>query len=330
MVSAEEYPYIFAAKSISNAIRENSSSGGIFYALAEQTIRDGGIVYACTFDIKMTPVHVRCTTMEECRQCMGSKYSQSRLDGCLKNISEDIKSGRRVLFVGTPCQADAIKQTYEAGNLITVDLICHGVPSPKVFELYIDGIKSERKRTPENYLHRPKDIRWGHIEKVLYTDGGSESDTYLINAWRELFYKNKFLRPSCYACPYSQPLRYSDITLGDYWGIQDTSCKKMYDELGVSVVFVNTEKGYKLFNSLKEVMRMESDLMSVVPGNPMLLHPSTYEGSREEAWIDLYNNGFRKMTFHQGYRHTLISGLIVKIRYTLSLLLKKWFGEKDV
>lgn len=304
-----EYPLVYAAKNSSDDVRKHSASGGMFHALAEAVIRQGGVVYGCAFDDGLAAVHIRCVTMEEAERCMRSKYSQSRMGDAIRDVSADLGAGRTVLFTGTPCEVAAVCKVcgkIAGGVLILADIICHGVPSPELFQLQLDYIARLRKSRVVSYEHRPKWNGWGHFERFTLEDGRTEQGTPLANSWKHLFYSNKMLRPSCYRCPYTSVKRESDLTIADFWGIEHSSRPELEDRLGVSLVLANTEAGDGLLkkmaaDELVHVWPMR--LSEALPGNPMLERPSTYEGERSEPWKLLYRDGFDKMMrvtgFHQ-------------------------------
>lgn len=285
---ANSYPIVFAVKHRSNQVRSKSSSGGMFYALAEYIINNlRGVVYGCAFDETFRPIHVRCTTLEQSKLCMGSKYEQSDIREALLLMENDLQKCRYVLFTGTPCQVAAVKKMFvsydEAGQLITADLVCHGVLSPSLFQEWIKLIEKRRGKKILRYEHRTKDAGWVHREQIAYEDGSHELNTRWSEAWRRCYYDNRSLRPCCYSCPYATTAREGDITLADYWRIEQTRLADFKDNLGVSLVLVNSDKGFDLFNRL-DIETRKSTLAEALPGNPMLEQPSTYKGSRTELW----------------------------------------------
>lgn len=297
-VKETTFPLVFAAKNRSNDIRLNSSSGGAFEALASKIIERGGVVYGCAFDDELKAVHIRCETIEDCRQCMGSKYSQSYLGTTIATIIQDVRDGRLVLFTGTPCQVDAVNKVCSKG-VLTVDIVCHGVPSPLLFKTHVRFLESKIGAPVVEYEHRPKNKGWGHHERFRTKGGASFQDTRLSESWKRLFYDNRMLRPSCYACPYASEKRISDITIADYWGIEKTELGAFKDGHGVSLVMVNSHQGLELLGEADMELR-SSTLQDALPGNPMLTRPSKYVGDRNAVWVYLYENGYQAMlrAFH--------------------------------
>lgn len=299
--TGQSYPLAYAAKNASDSVRQESASGGMFYAAASTFIEQGGVVYGCAFDDDKNPVHIRCANFEEVRRCMKSKYSQSSLEPIYRTLLEDVKTGKPVLFTGTPCQVASVRSlTSNPDNLVTIDIICHGVPSPGVFKLYLSFLEAERKKPVRSYVHRTKDMGWRHQEKVVFGDGTEEINTRLVDTWKRLFYANNMLRPSCYHCPYTSTRRSSDITIADFWGIEKTSASNMCDDLGVSLLLLNTDKGEDLFTTM-DIKTQRVDIEEGVRKNPMLLHPSSARGDRSAPWKDLYDHGFRSMVISRTY-----------------------------
>ena len=321
-----DYPRIYAVKSFSDEVRGNSSSGGVFYELSSLVItKFHGIVYGCAFDSDQRAIHIRCTTMDAVRRCMGSKYSQSTLEGILSNIQDDLRNGQIVLFTGTPCQVAAIKKLCEGikrGKLYTAEIICHGVLSPELFQEWLRILEGVRKKPVAHYEHRSKAMGWVHRERIVYSDGSVEQDTRWSEAWRRYFYDNRSLRPSCYCCPYATSQRNSDITMGDFWGIEDTTLSYFKDDLGVSVVLVNSEAGMNLLNAL-DVNKKEASLEDALPKNPQLIKSSSYKGDRSKVWEELHGQGFLGMVKTERFLVSLPYRVAAKIKHTGLRLLGK-------
>lgn len=292
--SLEGSPDVYAVKA-SDEIRMESSSGGCFTALSDVILKKGGVVYGCAFDAELKAVHIRAEDEPARNRCRGSKYSQSDLGNTFSQVKEDLKGGREVLFAGTTCQTAALREFLsedEQKNLYTADVICHGTPSPKLFAEFIKYIEQKRGKKVAAYYHRPKDLGWRGGEKLVYADGKKESGTTLVDGWRNIFYGDLALRPSCYQCRYSNPCRPSDITIADFWGIE-ACAPEFCDELGVSLALVSSEKGRKLFEECKFTLRItERTIEEAVEKNPNLKVPTARPAARAQFW-DLYKkSGF--------------------------------------
>lgn len=295
-VRDEDFPLVFAAKHRSDEVRAKSSSGGMFYALADYMIGQGGVVYGCAFDDDLKARHVRCETLEECERCMGSKYSQSDMGSTIALVSADLSSSRPVLFTGTPCQVDAVRHACGemGGGLLTADLICHGVPSPGLFAAHLRFLERRLGRKVVAYNHRPKNRGWRHCEAVTCDDGNVQQGSRMVESWKRLFYGNRMLRPSCYACPYTTSNRSSDVTIADFWGIERTGIAAFSDDLGVSLVLANTPMGFDATKRC-EIDACISSLEEALPGNPMLSRPSSCAQPRELVWESLCSDGYDGM-----------------------------------
>lgn len=334
MVDLEElkecnrYPVVFAARNRDDVVRCNSTSGGMYQALASYVIEElNGVVYGCAFDDKLHAIHIRCEDMVEAERCMGSKYSQSDMRDSVRLVCEDLKAGRTVLFTGTPCQVAAVRAVSAniRGHLLAVDVICHGVPSPNVFQGWLAEMERARGARVVAYEHRPKTFGWQqHFERVTWEDGRIEQNTRYTETWKRLFFDDKMLRPSCYRCPYTVAYsRPGDLTIADFWGIETTSHVQPNDQaLGVSLVLANDEVGLSILSELNIEYEIAS-LAEALPGNPMLEHPSSYIGDRDEPWNDLYAGGMLSMVKSEHY-------LVSSIHFTLSRIkraLKYIFGR---
>lgn len=283
---------LYALRHKDKVVLSQSQSGGAFSALAENILDSEGVVYGCVLDDKFRAIHVRAENKAELPPMHGSKYVQSIITHeVYQNLSNDVRSGRPVLFVGTPCQAAAVQKAYgRYGNLLTVDFLCHGVPSPKIWQFFLGG-KSMPKRLKTAkkimFRHVCPEIAGNHAEAVVDKNG----TVYLTNDYSAIFYTHLAHRPSCYQCQFASPNRYSDITIG---GFLDTEyLSKPYKD-GVSMVFVNTDKGMIAFNKAKENAETE-----IIEGanlhfhnQPCLYQPVKQPINRTLFWADVQNKPF--------------------------------------
>ena len=258
---------VYAAKNKNEVIRRASSSGGIFSILAEQVITDGGVVFGAKFDENWEVVHDYTETIDGLAAFRGSKYLQSRIEDNYKKVKVFLQNGRKVLFSGTPCQIAGLKSFLQKDydNLVCVDFVCHGVPSPKVWRKYNFEIakKNERNLLSRFFFSncrslvkginfRDKSSGWKKFSLTFSfseTSGKIEKNSLIKSvvfsqdAFMKAFLKNIILRPSCYGCRFKEGKSESDITLGDFWGI-DQLKPEFDDDLGVSLVMINSPKGY--------------------------------------------------------------------------------------
>lgn len=283
-------PNVYAVKHKNEATRAESRSGGIFTALSDQVMSDGGVVYGCILTEDFAAVHIRAENAEERNKMRGSKYIQSKLGDTFKRVKEDLDVGRKVLFSGTSCQVAGLKQFLgiEYENLFCVDIVCHGVPSKKVWDVYLNWQeqKNHSKVIGVDFRNK-KDFGWhDHVETIYFENGKLTSS----RVFKNLFYGHTVLRPSCYECPYKSVIHPGDITIADYWGIEKAALE-FDDNKGVSLVLVNNEDGEKVFEQVKEQLtwkqtRLEDSLQ------PPLKAPFSKPENREQFWNDFSNKPF--------------------------------------
>lgn len=335
---------VYAAKNKDEEIRRQSSSGGIFTLLAEQVLDDVGVVFGARFDENWEVVHAYTETKEGLAAFRGSKYVQSRMGDNYKKAEAFLKSGRKVLFSGTPCQIAGLKlylrKEYE--NLLTVDFICHGVPSPGVWREYLKeevARQCDRKNTVlshpnakeikiERISFRDKALGWKKFSFALtlsVTEGNGQKNSVLLseplnkNLFLRGFLVDLYLRPSCHACPTKCLKSGSDVTIGDFWGIEKVM-PEMDDDKGVSVVMVN--RNCNQLKLLDEKMRFYPiGYREVVRYNPSVERPVRIPEKREAFFRDremMVRMRVRKMT-----KNLFLIWIIKKLRRILYYIVKK-------
>lgn len=242
-------PYGVRQKDIAEVMK--SRSGGAFKSFSDWVLARGGVVYGAGFKGHFEVAHCRATTPEERDALRGSKYVQSNLDGVFAQVRDDLKSGKWVLFSGTPCQTSGLKSFLPVPlqeKLLVVDIVCHGVPSPSVWHDHLKYIGDKYGSQPVKVDFRDKKHFGWHDHKETYTlaDGREVSeDTYTY-----LFYKDLLSRDSCNNCHFTNVRRPSDLTLADFWGWEKTDAKFNADDRGASLVLVNTPKGREVFEAV--------------------------------------------------------------------------------
>lgn len=244
---------VYAAKIHDTKLSANSSSGGIFPLLAKNVLANGGSVFGCAYDENMVARHIEITSENELHKLQNSKYVQSDLEGIYTKAKSALESGRLVLFSGTGCQIAGL-QTFlnkKYDNLFTVDIICHGVPSPALFEKYLEWKGRELGGKLTEYSFRSKEKHGWNIYHKAANGKKSEFKNGIFDPYYYAFSKGKILRENCYECRYAKSERVSDMTLGDFWGIE-MSNPEFYDLNGVSVVLVNNEKGKKMWDEISD------------------------------------------------------------------------------
>ena len=277
-----------------------SQSGGAFTVLAEKVLDEGGIVYGAAMDENGKVVYIGVDSKEDLYKLKGSKYVQADLKDSYVQVGEQLKT-RKVLFCGTPCYVAGLKNylgNTETTNLLTCDLICHGVPSPKVYEKHIDYVSERCGKRITDFNFRNKRNNGWHMHVETYTNDVGELVTE--NAYTNIFYTDACLRESCYNCQYCNLERVADFTIGDFWGVEKTF-PDMDDNKGVSLVFVNSEKGRCIFNDImkeNELEIRETSLEKCMQRN--LHHPTPRAEITEEFWEDYFKHDYNKIVRKYG------------------------------
>lgn len=291
-ITLNEPLLIYAARNKDLNEVNSSRSGAVFPEIASYVIDNGGIVYGAVFNENLDVVHAGKSTKEGCISFKGSKYVQSKLEDTYKKILDDLKQGRMVLFSGTPCQVYGLKNIIPdklINYLYTVDIICHGVPSPFIYRDYITYEENKHKSKIIHFNFRDKTINgWhDHKESFCLLNGQKKVE----NLYTKLFYSNCFFRESCYKCPFANISRASDITLGDFWGWEKVDSFINQDDKGVSLVFINTGKGQRVFNNIKDKFDLrESNKVDCLQRN--LQHPTPMPALRDLYLSYYISKGF--------------------------------------
>ncbi len=242
-------PEVMAAVNKKEDVRLNSSSGGVFSALAEKIISEGGVVFGAAYDKDFKVVHRAAENAEEIKAFRGSKYVQSEIGDSYRKAKEALESGRAVLFTGTPCQIGGLYACLnkEYDNLYTQDFICHGVPSPKVWKKYVKYREQAADSKTVNVSFRNKQNGWKRFSMRFDFVNGKDYTQILSNdLYMQGFLSHLFLRSSCHHCAFKNMHRKADITLADFWGVERIYPKRN-DDKGVSLVMLQSEKGNALW-----------------------------------------------------------------------------------
>lgn len=284
------------AKYKDDNIRLKSTSGGVFSALAEYVLNKNGIVYGAAFNEKFTVYHKFISKIQNIDELRGSKYTQSEIGYTFCEIKKYLDNNIWVLFTGTPCQCSGLKNYLrkDYSKLIVCDLVCYGVPSPKIFKEFINYIENKYHDKVKKYVFRDKENGWSKGKsKITLLNGKDIKNPYVLHTFDELFWSNLILRPSCYNCKYHSLDRYGDVTIGDFWGI-DLIDSTLNDEKGISLVFLNTLKGINTFNSIKEKLFYGFVTLEECSAKQERLKFSVCidNKARNDFWQLYYNNGF--------------------------------------
>ncbi len=254
-----------------------SSSGGFFSLLARYVLEQNGAVFGTVLDGQMTARHVCTRSVEGLAAMRGSKYVQSDLGDCLRQVKELLEEGTQVLFSGVPCQVDGLKRYLgrDYDNLLTCDLVCHGVPSPAVFQAWLKGLAAGRGSEVTGVRFKDKSHGWSHPWlTVQFADGTAYTQDFNRTGYGRGFGMQLFLRPACASCQYTSTSRPADFTLADYWGLDPRLALPVERDKGVSMVLVNSARGQVVFDALADRFgQVERPVAEAVAGNPRLATP---------------------------------------------------------
>lgn len=283
-------PKAFSLINKDENIRLKSASGGAFSAFAKYILEQNGVVYGVIYDENMQVIHSRATTFQEVEKMYSSKYVQSNTRDTFKQAKKDLEDGKYVLFSGTPCQIAGLKsylrKTYD--NLITVDLICHGVPSTTIFEKYKkEFMQNKPNEKLININFRSKIKGW----ETYTIENTTNRKSYYINRFNDLFMKafiaDIAINNSCLKCEFSAIPRIADITIGDFWGVDDYD-KTLNDQKGLSIILVNSKKGQDFLKLADNHIKIiEVPLEVAIKGNPNIHSSSKAHKSRAEFLEEL-------------------------------------------
>lgn len=296
-------PKIVAANNLDEDIRALSSSGGIFSVLAREVINQGGKVYGAAFDHDFSVIHVGISNLMDLHKLRGSKYIQSRMGTTYQEIRAELRNGMKILFTGTPCQVAGLysflDRTYE--NLFTCDLVCHGVPSPKVFLNYLTYLRKKYRSEIQSISFRDKRTGWGaYSMAVVFKNGKVYTRTHRQDIFMRGFLRNLYLQPACYDCAFTGFPRWGDITLADYWGVKDIH-PEFNDNKGTSLLFINTNRGLDLFNQVSNQVKFTySTMEDAVKHNYSILNSVKAPANRDTFFMDLDKFPFKIIILKYG------------------------------
>ena len=317
MIKRKREPLAYACWNKNDSVRMCSSSGGVFYVLAEFIIAHGGVVFGAAFD-----------SMDQVYRLQGSKYVQSIIGRTYIEAKKLLDEGRYVLFTGTPCQIDGLLHylCHDYELLYTQDIICHGVPSPIVWKRYLNYQEQQYKkplvREPLPSFRR-KEEGWKRYSISLSFDKDIEYRKYhKEDCYMQAFLKNLSLRPSCYECHSKTKIRNSDITLADFWGIEHM-LPEMFDNKGTSLVLTNSEKGKHLFELLKSRLHWrEVDFEEAVSHNTPAFQSVARPKKREAFYDRLGTMPFDRLV-KRAILPPIYKRIYWKIRHVVGLILRK-------
>ena len=277
-------PHTFAVINPDEFVRKRSSSGGVFYALAELIINQGGVVFGARFNENWEVIHDFTDNIKGIRSFQGSKYVQSNIGETYKQVNEFLKQGRKVLFSGTPCQIAGLQSFlgHDDDNLLLVDVICHGVPSPVIWKNYVK-IHERNGDKICNIFFRKKEFSWiNYFIEFIFEKSPKYLNFAGADNYMAAFLSNLSLRPSCYNCHFRIGVgnNKSDITIADFWGVQSI-LPQMFDDKGTSLVMVSTQKGV-MYLTKTHMYNANVDYDKVKNSNPMIYTSAHMNPKRQE------------------------------------------------
>lgn len=285
---------VYAVKNKDLNTRLSSSSGGVFIEIARHIVDKNGCVFGAVYDEENNVKHIKVENIQDINLLKTSKYVQSDINNTYKEVKDELMKDRYVLFSGTPCQIAGLLKTLNNINqdkLITCDIVCHGVPSPRVFKDYkkILEKKYESKIKSINFRHKNENAPQNFC--VEFEQGKKYIKKLSKDIYYKLFIKNFILRENCFDCKYSNMDRVSDITLGDFWGI-DKSIRNFNDNKGVSLVILNTFKGKDIFEKIHNKFEVvESNTKNCL--QPNLIKPTEKPREYNAFWNDYIKRGYK-------------------------------------
>lgn len=284
----------YAAWHKNDAVRKASSSGGVFTALAAYVLQENGVVFGAKYNDNWEVEHGFIEQVEQIPLLQGSKYVQSKTGNAYKRAREFLKEGKLVLFSGTPCQIEGLlaflRKPYD--NLITQDIICHGVPSPMAWSKYL---QYHQVKNIKSIAFRNKEEGWRKYSmRIEYENGKTYRKNLDDDPMLQVFLKDLCLRPSCYSCSFKGKERISDITLADYWGVEHCESALQGDE-GISLLITHTQKGEDLLHKVKDNLQIfVTDFERAIGFNKAMVACPVKPSEREQFLVELKNGGFAK------------------------------------
>ena len=330
---------IYSGWSNDEKIRISSSSGGAFTEIAKLIIKQGGVVFGVSMNKNIEAEHIYVENETDLNLLIGSKYVQSHIGKSFRQVKEFLKQGRKVLFSGTPCQIAGLKnylnKDYE--NLYTIDLICHGVPSPRVFNDYKQYIEYKIHNKIQQIHFRCKKSSWifynigikSCSEKNIDEQKYSYIGEYYSDPYIRAFLRDYILRPSCYNCKFTSMYRVGDFTIADWWGYKATSNKDAkFEQKGVSLIMCNTDKSIEMATNLNmDLKERTSD--EALRTNQSLKKPFTLPIQRDAFWIDYENLSFQEMIEKWMYPESIPMSTYIRIYQHKKKLLYNIFKQYE-
>ncbi len=322
---SEKIPQTFLAVNRDEAVVGSSSSGGVFSALADKVTKAGGTVCGAAFDGDFSVHHILAENSEELEKLKTSKYVQSNTGDIYSAVRRELKGGRKVLFSGTPCQVNAMRlflgKEYE--NLLLVDFICHGVPSEKVWLKYLKDVAKGTRISSVSF--RDKSVGWNRFSLKIDYQSGTYLCEFSNDPYMKLFLSDNILRPSCYNCPAKGNNRFADITIADAWGM-DNETTWSFDDKGLSLIFVHTDKGSEYIESLKADLDLcDADYSKAISNNPNAVTSASVPPTRQRCMDEILsteNTDFSKLAGKYAFHKSPVQRAMGLIKRTVRKIIK--------
>ena len=299
----QETASTYAAWSRNRKLQKQSSSGGIFGELSRVILDDGGVVFGAAYNENLELQHKAVFSVEDLPELLGSKYVQSNIGNCYTQVKKYLAENKKVLFSGTPCQIAGLYAFLNdnSANLFTVEILCHGVPSPEIFKQYLKHISKNyfHGETVKEYSFRNKSLGWKNFCTLARSDRYTYRRFFYEDKFMHGFLKNYYLRESCYQCKYAVPQRYADITLGDFWGYEQFAYPKFNYDRGASIVICSTKKGKDFFSGIADRIYCKTvPFEDCAAYNTVLTHPCKMPEDRNKILNIFYEKGLASMLAH--------------------------------
>lgn len=275
-------------------IRANSSAGGLFTVLAELFIDKGGIVYGASFNKTWHVVHSRVEHVEDIFAMRGSKYVFTNISECFGPIEDDLSGHRKVLFCGTPCQVASVRKRFgENEDLFLVEVVCHGAPQPKYWDLYLNELLQKCGKSREDISSinfRDKKHGWKNYSFCIeFKDGAKVVDKHQNNLYIQSFVYNYTLKSGCFKCPFKYPYSKADISIGDFWGIEALA-PDLDNNLGTTIAIASTSRGRSILSDI--CIDLPLNIEQIAKYNPAIIEAPKYPQNIKEFESLVEHNGF--------------------------------------
>ncbi len=324
----------YAAKTLVKAEQLRGSSGGLFYVMAKAIIENGGAVCGCGTDENLMPIHRIATDLSGVMEMRGSKYVQSNMNDVYLQIKRELDNSRTVLFTGVPCQVAGLRNFLgkEYDELYCVDIICHGVPSRKLYSDYLQWLGDKHSGSVVSYEFRSKKKhKWSLTMRAEIKTPESRikefSQMASLDPYYYNFLKGTTYRESCYLCPYARAQRTGDLTIGDFWGV-DQIYPELFDINGVSCVLINSTQGHRLWSKVIPGMFVKAvPPKIIIKYNGNLNAPTKRPPTRDVVYKYLHQGGFDAVPYDLPRRARIVDSIKDSIPNTIRYNIKRFVKQ---